>query len=182
MCADTEKHVLPRLDTRGKKANSNRCEAKRLKSPALSCQDARIFLQDARVLKPISAPQAPRLAGDFTQSHSCTFAGGNISFKSTAIIIKKTYSSADSDGSIVTVHSPTILSSILSITTRMCCSLKYIRSPFSGKRPSENVIRPPKVETSSVSKSVSRKSSTRRIGARPEILYLFLPITRIGSP
>ena len=175
MCADTEKHVLPRLDTRGKKANSNRCEAKRLKSPALSCQNA-------RMLKPISAPQAPRVAGDFTQSHSCTFAGGNISFKSTAIIIKKTYSSADSDGSIVTVHSPTILSSILSITTRMCCSLKYIRSPFSGKRPSENVIRPPKVETSSVSKSVSRKSSTRRIGARPEILYLFLPITRIGSP
>lgn len=88
MCADTEKHVLPRLDTRGKKANFNRCEAKRLKSPALSCQDARIFLQDARVLKPISAPQAPRVAGDFTQSHSCTFAGGNISFKSAAIIIK----------------------------------------------------------------------------------------------
>ena len=172
MCADTEKHVLPRLDTRGKKANSNRCEAKRLKSPALSCQDARVLL-------PISEQ-----ASVFQESlsHSCTFAGGNISFKSTAIIIKKTYSSADSDGSIVTVHSPTILSSILSITTRMCCSLKYIRSPFSGKRPSENVIRPPKVETSSVSKSVSRKSSTRRIGARPEILYLFLPITRIGSP
>lgn len=46
------------------------------------------FCQDARMLKPIIAPQAPRVAGDFTQPHSCTFAGGNISFNSAAIIIK----------------------------------------------------------------------------------------------
>gem|GEM_PF-5733768 len=43
MCADTEKHVLPRLDTRGKKANFNRCKPNRRKSPAFLPKCANVF-------------------------------------------------------------------------------------------------------------------------------------------
>ena len=162
MCADTEKHVLPRLDTRGKKANSNRCEAKRLKSPALSCQDARVLL-------PISE-QASVLQESLYRS--CTFAGGNISFNSTAIIIKlffggfrRLYSyGALADHFVVhfVYHYPHVL------------LLKIYSFALFWKATER--------ECDKAAKSGDFVGIEVGVGARPEILYLFLPITRIGSP